>query len=195
MKNTVKNIFCALSLLVLAACQDAPPSTDVPKLTLGSVREVGLDVARIEIVEKYASAMQDPNVEHLFEQPPVVVAKRMLNEKLRAQGSLHTLRVTIEDASVVRKSLPVKEGIGGLFYDEPSEAYRMNVSLRFELLEEGNPQNVIGNALVVSGREKTLMESASPADRDMAFFNMTENLVADLDAGFHGAVQRTFGWR
>lgn len=195
MKTIARNLFCLLAFFILGACQDAPPSTAVPQMTLGKVQQVGLDVARIEVVGKYAASLEPPHVEHLFDQPPAQVARRMVNEKLRAQGSLHTLRVVIEDASVVRRTLPVREGMEGWFYDEPSEAYKLRVVLRFELLDENDPKNVIGNALVVSEREKALMESSSPADRDMAFFNMTENLVTDLDTGFHGVVRQTFGWK
>lgn len=195
MKTLAINLFCLFALFAVAACQDAPPSTVVPQLTIGGVKEVGLDVARIEVVEKYASSMSPPYVEHLFQQPPAQIARRMVGEKLRPQGSLHTLRVVIEDASVVRRELPVREGFGGLFYDEPSESFKLRVVLRFELLAEHDRQSVIGNALVVSERERGLQESSSPADKDMMFFNMTEDLVRDLETGFQGVVRQTFGWK
>lgn len=194
MKKFCNALACAVLALFLASCQDAPPSTAVPQLTFDVVRAVSLDVARVEVADKYRPPGSTPHVEHLFKLSPAAVVRRMAQEKLVPQGSLDTLRVVIEDASVVRKDLPVTEGVAGLFHKEPSETYHARVVVRFERLDEHSGA-VTGSATVTSERERTLLEDASPADRDMTFFRMTEDIMRDLDAEFSGIVRRTFGWK
>ena len=190
--NRVKNfLLSSAAVLVLAACQTAPPVTETPDLSFTNLPVINLNVARIEVVDNYRPSLNPPHVDHLFRQPPVQVAKQMIDRQLVANGSNGTLRITIDDASVIRRDLPVTEGIEGTFQNEPAEEYKARVALKFELLDE----SATGNASVTSDRTKTLMEDASPADRDMAYVSIDEQIMRDLKEGFGGVVRNTFGWK
>ena len=190
----MKRILPLVAVLALASCETAPPVTAVPDLSFAGMPTISLNVARIELVDNYHAPMQAPNVDHLFRQSPEDIARRMVEAQLVANGSTGTLRVTIEDASVKKRDLPVEKGIQGAFENEPAEEYKAHVALRFEL-EDGSLGGRGGNASVTSDRTRTLLEDASPADRDMALFKMSEAIRDDIGQGLSGAVKRTFGWK
>ncbi|MDF3025522.1 MAG: Acyl-CoA synthetase (AMP-forming)/AMP-acid ligase, partial [Alphaproteobacteria bacterium] len=179
---------------LLAGCQNAPPDTQTPQLVFDTLPQISMNVARIEIVDGYQPPMKAPNVDHLFKQPPREVARRVLEKQLVANGSNHTLRVIIEDASVIKKDLPVSQGFTGFFSNEESEEYISRVSLKFQLIADDTADRVVADAFVLSERTQTLLEDSSPAERDMAFFTLDENIMQDLRKGIEGSVKRTFGW-
>ena len=192
MKMKFMAMFVAVSLL--AGCQNAPPDTQTPQLVFDTLPQISMNVARIEIVDGYQPPMKAPNVDHLFKQPPRDVARRVLEKQLVANGSNHTLRVIIEDASVIKKDLPVSQGFTGFFSNEESEEYISRVSLKFQLIADDTADRVVADAFVLSERTQTLLEDSSPAERDMAFFTLDENIMQDLRKGIEGSVKRTFGW-
>jgi hypothetical protein len=192
MKMKWMAMFVAVSLL--AGCQNAPPDTQTPQLVFDTLPQISMNVARIEIVDGYQPPMKAPNVDHLFKQPPREVARRVLEKQLVANGSNHTLRVIIEDASVIKKDLPVSQGFTGFFSNEESEEYISRVSLKFQLIADDTADRVVADAFVLSERTQTLLEDSSPAERDMAFFTLDENIMQDLRKGIEGSVKRTFGW-
>jgi hypothetical protein len=192
MKMKLMAMFVAVSLL--ASCQNAPPDSQTPQLVFDTLPQISMNVARIEIVDGYQPPMKAPNVDHLFKQPPRDVARRVLEKQLVANGSNHTLRVIIEDASVIKKDLPVSQGFTGFFSNEESEEYNSRVSLKFQLIADDTADRVVADAFVLSERTQTLLEDSSPAERDMAFFTLDENIMQDLRKGIEGSVKRTFGW-
>lgn len=192
MKMKFMALFAAVVLL--SSCQSAPPDTQTPVLMFDTLPQISMNVARIEIVDGYQPPMKAPNVDHLFRQPPREIARRVLEKQLVANGSNHTLRVIIEDASVVKKELPVSQGFTGFFTNEQSEEYASRVSLKFQLIADDTSDRVVADAFVLSERTQTLLEDASPAERDMAFFTLDENIMQDLRKGIEGSVKRTFGW-
>lgn len=194
MKKAAFMPVAAALMLALSSCQTAPPVSEVPELAFTTMPKTNLNVSRIEIVNNFHPTMAAPHIEHLFRQPPALVAQRMLENGLVANGSYNTLRVTIDDASVVRRDLPVSKGIFDLFNNEEAEEFKAHVALRFELLAEGS-ERVEGHATVTSDRLTTLLEDASPVDRDNAYFELDEAIRNDLQAGFDGVVRNTFGWK
>lgn len=105
------------------------------------------------------------------------------------------LRVVIEDASVIEKSLKTTPGVEGFFKKEPAVTYDARMVLRFEMVDEAAPDVILGHARVEASRSRTLLEGLSPADRDRAFFALTEDLMTDVSRGMQTTVRNTFGSR
>ena len=57
------------------------------------------------------------------------------------------------------------------------------------------PDIIIGHAEVVARRDKSLTEGISPAERDHAYFALTEDLMDDLNDGLKSIVKNTFGMK
>ena len=180
-------------VLALSACVNAPPVTSQQvELTLGQMQPIALHVAKIEVFDEFKSPVTEGRVEHLFPTHPSVAAKSLVETKLKADGVDNILRVMIEDASVTEQKLKVANDFLSNFTREPSERYNARVALRFELVNEHAPDIVIAHATVIGQRTKTILENTSPADRDRAYVEMTEELMGDLYNGFDTVVRDTF---
>jgi len=186
-------MLCAGMAALLTSCTNSPPQSAVPDITLAQVQPINLNVSRIEIVDKYVPPMKAPNYDHMFRQPPLTVTHALINKQLVAAGPEKTLRVIIDDASVIRTDLTPPDGFFSSLTPHPSERYHARVALRFEMVNADAPDVVLAHAEVSSDREKTIYDDASPADRDAAFLDLDEGLVSDLSGGLSSVVKRTFG--
>jgi len=184
---------CLPIVLLLSACAGSPSATVQPEMTFADLRPFELKVAKIEVRDDYKPPMKAPNVEHSFPVPPYISAENLLKKQLVAAGGGDVLRVMIKDASVVREELPVTEGFWGAFKREPAEKLKAQVIVGFELANEQAPDIVTGTAEVAVRRSKTLLEDASAADRDSAYFALTEELMHDLNKGLAEVIEKSFG--
>lgn len=183
-------------VMSVTGCTTAPPATaQIASVSPDKMQPIYLNVAKVEMSDIYKSPMQSPNVEHLFTTMPAAAVQDLVSQKLLAQGDQNILRVIVEDASVVKEDLPVSKDFWGTFKIEPSERYRGQISLRFEMVREQAPDLVIGHATVIAKRTKTVLENASPTDRDRAFVELTEEMMNDVYDGFNTVVKNTFGVR
>lgn len=194
----MKTLSAALGLgfacvLGLSACTVSGPSEAPRVVDVSRASPVVVNVSFIEFANGYRAPMGAPNVEHLFKTTPAEAVQQLLTRQLVVGGVQDTLRVTIEDASVVRTALPIKESIFGLFSKEPAEEFTGRISLKFEMFDPSAPDIIRGRASVTAARQKSLSNDASPADRDMAYHQMTQELVDDVAAQVGKTVRSTFG--
>ncbi len=189
----MRNFIALAGVLFLAACVEGPPASAPPEMTFANLQPLQINAAKIEVVDNYKPPLQDPNIEHTFQTPPYVAAVKLLKKQLVAAGNENVLRAVIEDASVIRQELPITKGLAGAFMQEPAERLKAKLLVRFELVSANAPDIVIGHAEVIARREKTLNEGISPADRDRAYFGLTEDLMDDVNDGLRSIVKNTFG--
>lgn len=189
----MKRILALLTLIVAAAACTPQEGGAVPGLNFTGFAPVSLDVAKIEVRDDYRPPMRAPNVDHLFRTPPDAAVRDLLARVLTPGGASNTLRAIVQDASVVDKKLKVTPGVLGTFSREPSDRYEAKVMLRFELFDPAAPDIVLGHAEVIARRSRTLMNSDSPADRDRAAAELTQDLMKDVEDGLQTVVKNTFG--
>jgi hypothetical protein len=192
MKNALKAMVFGLALLA-AGCTEGPPETQTPVLTFAQMQPVTLNVGRIEVLDRYTPPMKEPYADHLFRQTPAAAVKDLVEKQLVAKGPDRILRVIIEDASVIKEDLNPDDSFMGIFRYEQGERYKGRVALRFELIRNATSDFVLGHAEVVANRVITLMEDASPAERDLAFMRMNEGMMQDISKGLNSTVKTTFG--
>ena len=172
-----------VAVLVLAGCSSAPSRT-LPEITFADQSPIALDVERIEIVQRYEPAFADPYVDHLFPRPPATVIRRWAEERLLARGATGTATLIIQDASVTEEVLARNPGLQGLVTIEQSERYEARIAVRLEVTKPTSS----GYAEVLAQRSITAPENASLADREQIWFELTENVIDDLDAKFEQEV-------
>jgi hypothetical protein len=189
----MKKYIALFTVILLAACTDAPPASVPPDLNFANLQPIQVNAASVDVVDNYKPPLQDPNIEHTFRLPTYVAAERLLRHQLVAAGTEHTLRAIIEDASVIRSELPQDKGFMSYFTSQQTERLQAKVLVRFELVDPKAPDIVLGHAEVVARREKTLTEGMSPAERDQAYFNLTEDTMDEVNDGLKSIVQGTFG--
>lgn len=187
--------FVCLSLLLsVSACTQSRVNDEWPALSYQAASPVMVNASYIEISDAYRSPMGAPNVEHLFKVTPSMAAQDLVRHQVTAgAASNNVLRVIVEEASVVRSTLPKKDGVVGFFTPEPEEQFDARVSLKFELADAAAPDVVTGRASVLATRQRTLSGGATLAQRERAYRDLTQDLVNDLAQGIGTTVKGTLG--
>jgi len=189
----LRSLFAYLFVALLTSCTEGPPVTTPPDLTFSNLQPIQVNAASVDVIDNYKPPLQDPNIEHTFRLPPYVAAERLLRHQLVAAGSENTLRAIIDDASVIRTELPQDKGFMSYFEQQPTERLQAKMLIRFELVDPKAPDIVIAHAEIVARREKTLTEGMSPAERDQAYFDLTEDTMDEVNDGLKSIVRGTFG--
>ncbi|HXP30694.1 MAG TPA: hypothetical protein VN832_06370 [Stellaceae bacterium] len=177
--------------LGLAACSSAPPRPVFPDLRFTGQPPIMLSVARVEIRNDYQPPYHAPNVEHLFPVPPGKAVENWAHDRLKAAGQSGEARFVIQDSSVIEVPLAQTGGIKGAFTTEPSDRYDMTVRARLDIVD---PRGlVVRTANVTATRSQSLLNTATPNDRDQAWYDMTSALMVDFDRRMTSEIQNSFG--
>ncbi|MBU6474362.1 MAG: hypothetical protein KGL10_04080 [Alphaproteobacteria bacterium] len=189
----MKSRWPTLLAVLLAGCTAGPPPTVLPDMTFANMQPIRVNAAQVVVVDAYKSPLKPPDVEYLFATPPDVAAQKLLKRQLVAAGSADELRAVIEEASVVRTDLPAHSSLTGFLMQAPAVELKAVMKVRFELVDPAAPDIVLGHAEVIAHREKTIDEGLSPDGRARAWFDLTEELMDNLDTGMQSIVKKTFG--
>jgi hypothetical protein len=161
--------------LALGACTAAPP----PKS----------DFAPISFAGK-PSLQLDVGVEHLFPDKPVDAATRWAGERLIAAGPANRARYIVREASVTETRLKRKGGLTGALTTEQSERYDARVVVEIQIA--GGADGSTGTATVQAERSITVPEDATLNERERTWHELTQKLMADLDAQLEQTVTTVF---
>ena len=163
--------------LALAAC--GTPRPVFPELDFAARPALRFDVAGIELEQSYAAPIRQPHVDHLAPVPPADAALRWAEQRLEAAGTSRRLRYDVTEAGIVEVPLETTGGIKGLFLNQQSKRYEAEVAIEVTILADDG--FVEGQASVAGTRSSTLAENASEVDRQRLWFELTRDLMADLD--------------
>ncbi len=183
--------FSLLILLMIAAalpsCETAPPSRPLLELSYAHLPPIRLNVAEIEVDNRYRPPLEAPNVEHRFAPTPARAAEIWARDRLRAGGASGRARFVISRASVVETKLALKTGIVGAFTREQAERYDALLQTTLEILSPGGRR--LGIVTSSAQRSRTVAEGISIGARERVWFEMTEGMMVDLDAELSGQIR------
>ena len=184
----------ALALVAsVAACADppAPPPkfADIHFLALPPFR---LNVSQIQVDTRFQPTFQEPNVEHEFPIPPQRAMENWAHDRLQAVGPAtgFVARYTIIDASVRESVLPKKDGLKAVFTTQQAERYDGHVAVMLQIID---PQGVAERtATAEASSSRSVPEGITLNDRDKIWYELTRDLMADLDRQIQRQVDATF---
>lgn len=170
-----------LSVAALSACTSAPPAppTEV-SITFQHRAPIALNVAKIELVDRYQPTLRRPHVEHLHKVTPSTVTRAWVDERLRAVGTRGLITLIVEEAGVVEEPVSVTDGFGGLFRDEVDTRLIGVIRARFEHIDVG-PPGASHSVEVIAEASAEVLESATLNERDLAYFRLVERLAGEFD--------------
>jgi len=91
----------------------------------------------------------------------------------------NTLRVTVRQAEIVEKVLPVKKGIAGWFRKDQSAEFTANLDLAVTVIDaNGQPQGV---AEAKSMYSTTVVEGTTDAEKQAVWLDMIKRTFGNLD--------------
>jgi hypothetical protein len=179
-------LFAAVAFLV-AGCATEVEKPGSPRISFAHLQPISLNVARIEVENRYVSPATRPNVEHEFPVSPAAVASNWGRDRLRAVGQTGTARVIVRRASVIEVPLKRSTGVKGAFTRDQSERYDAIIDMKVEL-RDGNG-NVRVTAESTAKRSQSVSENVSLNDREKVWFTLTESMMADLNTALENQIR------
>lgn len=172
--------FAGLCLILsLTGCEKTLPQASYHELRFNHPPFINLDIAKIEIVEKYRSPLRLPNVEHELPVAPATIMRNWVKDRLRAKGTNGIARFTIVDASVKVEDLAKKNDLKATFTMVQSTRYRARLSAKLEVETAGGLGK--GFASAISSRQRTMPEAVSINERHDELDNFVKEAALDFD--------------
>lgn len=170
--------------LALSACAtDQPLPGRVAQVGFAHMPPITFNVARVDVSSDYKSPMQAPNAEQRLPTPPERALFDWALARLQANpGPEVTALATfvIEDASVIETQLAKSTGFKGLMTYEPAERYDATAVARFTIEDPNTGQR--GSVRATAARSIEVHENATLAEREQAWVELVEKLMADFNA-------------
>jgi hypothetical protein len=178
----------ALALL-LGGCDTTAPKAARPDVRFSHLTPIVLDVAKIEIAERYRPPVREPNVDHLMSPSPLMVMRRWAEDRLRAGGPTGTAKFIIVDASVVETPLDKPSGFKGFFTNAQAVRYNLVMQARLEVQRrDGGEARGFADALVK--RERTMPEEVTLNKREDILFEFVAGAGDDFNAQMEQQIEK-----
>lgn len=165
-------------LLVTACATPLPPAPKL-ELTYAHLDPINLAVGQVEVVEDYVPPLRDPNIDHLVPVSPTAAARRWAEDRLRSAGGERRAQFVINNAEVIETKLPVERGVRGAVTVDQAARYDATLKVTLEI-RDGRGFRV-AFATAEASRSATISENLTLRERDLFFFRLVEELVADLN--------------
>ncbi len=174
--------------LSLASCgPPPPPPPQFPDIRFTGETPLTIDATRIDIRSLEPAGSFDRD----FPVPPLQAMENWARDRLRASGNGNLAQFTIAKASAVEKNLPIKGGISGTFTDQISQEYDVAVEATLEILDAHGM--AIRSVHTSATRTNTVLQSASPNDRDKVRYALVKALMSDFDQQMEAQIRNNFG--
>lgn len=190
MTKSVRLFLAGLAVFILAGCETALPLNEFPDLRYNHLAPLRLDAVRIDVVEEYKSIGARPYVEHEFPHRPATLAARWATDRLKAVGTGNIVRFTILKGSVVEVPLARTAGVKGVFMIDQSEQYDGILAVRVEMIGPGGRR--LAYVTSQAALSRSVPEDITLADREKAWFRMTESMMNKLNQSLERQIRQHF---
>lgn len=171
----------------VSGCANEVQKPGFPQISFAHLQPISLNVARVEVENRYVSPATRPNVEHEFPVSPAAAASNWGRDRLRAVGQSGTARVIVRRASVVEVPLKRSTGLKGAFTRDQSERYDAIIDMLVEVRDAQG--NVRVSAESTAKRSRSVSENISLNEREKVWFSMTEAMMADLNTSLENQIR------
>ena len=176
-----------LVFLSIVGCANDAQKPGFPKISFAHLQPISLNVARVEVENRYVPPATRPNVEHEFPVSPAASALNWGRDRLRAGGSSGVARVIVRRASVVEVALQKSTGVKGLFTRDQSERYDAVIDMMVEVRDQVGKVRVTAES--IAKRSESVSENISLSERQKVWFRMTEAMMVDLNTSLEKQVR------
>jgi hypothetical protein len=181
--------FLALAAFVfLAACQEAPPSTQFAPISIpGS--QFRLNVAEIRVEDNTQVAAND--VSSHFPVTPNAAVQQWVRDHFVAAGSTGYMVVMINDGSAKEVKLQKSDGLKALFRDEQDARYDTHIGATFRLYTGASALSDAEVNIDVA-HSRTINEKATLVEREQFYYDLTHDLMQQFNAQAEPRVRQYF---
>ena len=176
-----------LVLQTVVGCAYDAQKPGFPQISFAHLQPISLNVARVEVENRYVPPATRPNVEHEFPVSPAASALNWGRDRLRAVGSAGVARVIVHRASGVEVPLQKSTGLKGLFTRDQSERYDAVIGMMVEVRDQAGKVRVTAES--IAKRSESVSENVSLSEREKVWFRMTEAMMVDLNTSLENQVR------
>jgi len=181
-------LLASMSLGLLSSCGPPPP----PEPAYPDIRFTGAPPLVIEATRIDIRAQDLPgSTDRSFPVSPLQAMQNWARDRLRGSGHGNPARFTIVKASATEKNLPIQGGISGTFTDQVSQQYDVAVVGTLEILDEHGM--AVRSVNASSTRSRSVLQSATPTDRDQARYDLVKTVMDDFDQQMQAQIRDNFG--
>lgn len=191
-----RTVFVAVFALLISGaglwgCAQVPPASPAPDFALSRLPPMKVDVAAIDVVDRYNPSADPRDVSSQFVIPPVEAVKAYGRGRMQAQGDNDRLAFVIENASVRSTLREPDSQVQRWMKVNRRENYEMLVSVRLSVLD--NAGNERKGTVLTARRFLEIPETYSLASREEKQRAALMDLIRDLDVAAMNAVYNTLG--
>lgn len=184
-------ILSVLAVVATLASGPAPTFAQAESPALfQNVTAIAIDATALAVEMQNQPPREYPHVGHrapvTFEQAVNMWAKSHF--ELTGVGE-NTLRITVREADIVEKLLPVKKGIAGWFRKDQSAEYTATLDISVALIDaNGQPQ---GSAEAKTLQSTTVAEGTTDAEKQAVWMEMMRKMFDNLDRELQPRIRQT----
>ena len=172
---------------LLSACASPAPTQRLPEITFSHLQVYKVDVAKIEVENRYSAPLKAPHIVHLLPTTPEKALERWLKDRFQAVGQTGSLRLIIEDARATETALTLDKSLKGHLMKQQSQRYDMAVLATLHMRDRTG--KTIGTAGARAERSITAREDISLKDREKLWFDTVDKLMTDFNKVMEANVQ------
>ena len=166
--------------LVVGCTMATPEPRPLPALSYQKYPPIRINVARIQVVDKYAPSGQMPHIETQMALPLPDAVHQWAQRRFQAMGQDGVLTITIDNAAMLAEDLNRSKGVRGVFTIDQAQRFSGAIHVSFSASDMSFGRS--GNAQVEVKSSRTVAEDASLQQQDVVLANLTESLLTELDA-------------
>lgn len=172
-------LFLVILCVFLVSCTSTPKpeGKPLPEMTFSHYLPMTLDLAKVDIKNKYNPGADPADVSGTFPTSPDVALRLYAQNKLRTKGRSGQLVFTIEEAKVLHSVQESDNKLSRWLKQNRTETYEMFISIKLDSIKN------TGKLTTVLNMQKsfTLPESVSLAERELLQMTFLEGVVKDID--------------
>ncbi len=171
-------IFIIGGLLSGCATIKAPPAVP-PSFDVSDYQALRLDARKLQLIENWQMPMEPPYIEHTLEPNMSGLIIQWASRVLIPVGGSGEVILDISQASVSLTGLEKSNNVVSFFSNQQESKIRVDIKARLMWIQPiGNKQ---GTVEIVASASKTVPETASPNDYDVAAKQTMLDAIGKLD--------------
>ncbi len=168
------------SVLALGACSSSSPEgKPLPDMTFAHVEPFSVNVASIEIENRYDPAIDAQDVSSSFPTPPDIALRRYAENRIHPAGSEGTLKFIIDDVNIHHSLVQPIGNFAGWLGVKRKDLYEVSMKIRLYTVSNDGAQSV--HSILNMRRSIAIPQGYSLAEKEQEKFLFLESLMKDVD--------------
>lgn len=183
--------FGAMAALGLAGCRTPSPRSGVPELTFTHLAPIPMQVARLEVDNRYIPPPDIPTIEAAAPIAPADAIRRWAERRIQPVGANGRALVIIHDAMLANILLARTTGLSGMLTNDQSDQYQVRIDV--EVMAEGLPYTTPVAARAFVDRSRTVSEDVTLQQRDEVAYRLVEEALIAINTELERQILAGFG--